>query len=465
MGLPNGQPHSEKEKIVMKKISMMLAMVFVLSCIFSVQVFALTDGDWEFKLLDNEVTVTGYLGESKDVVIPKEIYGTSVTKVLMDNGKNFKAATSITFPETVTEVKNLSSYSETLEKVTFNEGLKIIHDRALQENKKLKYVNIPSTIEEIGDYAFYACKALESVTFPASLKKLGQGAYEHSGVKSVDFTSANPTIGEFSFLCCESLESVNLGTALTNVGSSMFSGAKSLKEVIIPNTVTMIKSGGFRECESLESIILPTSLKHIGIGAFTGCKSLVEVVIPYGVTAIENAFGDCTNLKSLYVPDTVSDRYPVFVSGTDNCIVYCTADSPTAAECKDRGISYLTDNSVNSGITVLYNGTRISFHAHGQNPELINNRTLVPLRSIFEAMNAKVEWDGATNTAIATRGAITVKVPIGESAIYKNGSAIPTDVPAQLINDRTMVPARVIAESFGADVQWNGYGNVVMINE
>ena len=47
----------------------------------------------------------------------------------------------------------------------------------------------------------------------------------------------------------------------------------------------------------------------------------------------------------------------------------------------------------------------------------------------------------------------------------KNGKAVPVDVPAQLMNSRTMVPARVIAEAFGADVAWNGNGRVVLITE
>ena len=128
-------------------------------------------------------------------------------------------------------------------------------------------------------------------------------------------------------------------------------------------------------------------------------------------------------------------------------------------------MSYLTDNSVNSGITVLFNGTRISFHSYGQNPELLNSRTLVPLRSIFEAMGAEVECDGDTKTAVATRNGVTVKIQIGANEMYKGNEKIAVDVPATILNDRTMVPARVIAEAFGADVQWNANGKTVLINE
>ena len=153
------------------------------------------------------------------------------------------------------------------------------------------------------------------------------------------------------------------------------------------------------------------------------------------------------------------------IYNSNNCIIYCGENSKTAEFCKKAGISYLTDNSVNSGITVYYNGTRISFHSYGQNPELLSSRTLVPLRSIFEAMGADVEWDNTTSTAVSKRNGVEIKIQIGANEIFKNEKSIPIDVPAQLLNDRTMGPVRVIAEAFGADVQWNENGRCVLITE
>ena len=83
---------------------------------------------------------------------------------------------------------------------------------------------------------------------------------------------------------------------------------------------------------------------------------------------------------------------------SNNCIIFCMKDSEVEKLCKQYSISYLTDNSVNSGITVLYNGSRISFHSYAQNPQIMEGRTLVPLRSIFEAMGADVQWDSTTST-------------------------------------------------------------------
>lgn len=88
-------------------------------------------------------------------------------------------------------------------------------------------------------------------------------------------------------------------------------------------------------------------------------------------------------------------------------------------------------------------------------PVIVDGRTLVPVRAIFEALGAEVQWDPATRTASGTRGDTTVSVQIDNTTAYVNGEARVLDVPAQLINNRTMVPARFISESFGSRVFWD----------
>lgn len=115
---------------------------------------------------------------------------------------------------------------------------------------------------------------------------------------------------------------------------------------------------------------------------------------------------------------------------------------------------------VHSGITVLLNDEKIEFD---QQPIIKNDRTLVPLRAIFEAMGATVDWNDATKTVTSTLDSITVSLTIGSNILYKNGTAVALDVPAQLINGYTMVPARAVAEAFGADVRWDGDTRTVHI--
>lgn len=102
---------------------------------------------------------------------------------------------------------------------------------------------------------------------------------------------------------------------------------------------------------------------------------------------------------------------------------------------------------------VVVNGETINFD--GQPPILRDGRTLVPVRGVFEKLGYSVEWDGATSTATLTNGADTITVTVG-GAILHNGAPKETDVPAQLIEGRTMVPLRVLSELMGAEVSWDG---------
>ena len=113
-------------------------------------------------------------------------------------------------------------------------------------------------------------------------------------------------------------------------------------------------------------------------------------------------------------------------------------------------------------ISVLLNGQLLEFV---QPPVLIDGRTLVPLRAIFEAMGANIDWDDETLTVTSVRDDITVTLQIGSNVLVRNGEEIPLDVPAQLVNGRTMVPARAVAESFGAEVGWDGSTHTVIITE
>ncbi|MBE7018841.1 MAG: hypothetical protein E7413_03055 [Ruminococcaceae bacterium] len=452
---------------VLKRLSFTLAIVFTAMILFTMSAFALTEGDWEFKLLDNKVKITDYIGEGGDVIVPETLYGFPVTEMqswtyLLSH----EDITSITFPTSLETIpaQVCCSVNERLTTVSFPDTLKKIDSVAFEGCRQLTNVYLPDSLEEIGDSAFAICPKITSVNFPKNLRILGDGVFADSGLTEVDVPYIEQ-IGESLFAGCENLEKATLAVGYTEIPNETFVRCYGLKEVVIPETVTDIGSEAFKDCTSLKQIILPVGLKSIGSDAFRDCDSLTEVVIPYGVESIGYAFRDCDNLKSLYIPDTVTSISPSILGGSDNCIIYCSAGSVAEEVCKKNEISYITDESVNSVITVLYNGTRISFHSYGQNPELLESRTLVPLRSIFEAMGADVEWDQSTSTAIAKRDGVEIKIQIGANEMYKDGKSIPVDVPARLLNDRTMVPVRVIAESFGANVEWNQNGRTVLITE
>lgn len=113
-------------------------------------------------------------------------------------------------------------------------------------------------------------------------------------------------------------------------------------------------------------------------------------------------------------------------------------------------------------ITVYVDGEQLNFD---QPPIIQDDRTLVPMRKIFEALDAEVVWDEPSQTVMAVHQTDVILFRIGEAGLYKNGQlAYTMAVPAQIINDRTLVPLRAVAESLGADVAWDGINYVIDIS-
>gem|GEM_PF-5261011 len=113
------------------------------------------------------------------------------------------------------------------------------------------------------------------------------------------------------------------------------------------------------------------------------------------------------------------------------------------------------------GIRVFIDGERLKFYVL---PTITNDRTLVPFRAIFEALDMAIEWDSDTRTAIGESEEVRIELPIDSATAYVNGEAVTLDVPAMLHNERTMVPLRFIAEATGADVEWDEDTQTVLIS-
>ena len=102
-------------------------------------------------------------------------------------------------------------------------------------------------------------------------------------------------------------------------------------------------------------------------------------------------------------------------------------------------------------IKVTLDGAVLSFVVP---PQIINGRTMVPLRAIFEAMGAEVDWDPDTETVTATKGDVVVILTIGDTAPTVNGEVVELDQAGVIIDGRTLAPLRFVAEAFGGDVDW-----------
>ena len=114
--------------------------------------------------------------------------------------------------------------------------------------------------------------------------------------------------------------------------------------------------------------------------------------------------------------------------------------------------------------TVYLNGEQMTFDV---NPFIESDRTLVPMRAIFEAVGASVSWDEEDRTVHAIReknGELSlVSLQIDSATAFVNSEAKELDVPAKIVNDRTFVPLRFVVESLGEQVEWDADNYTVKI--
>jgi hypothetical protein len=98
-------------------------------------------------------------------------------------------------------------------------------------------------------------------------------------------------------------------------------------------------------------------------------------------------------------------------------------------------------------------------------PVIIESRTLLPVRFIAESFGAKVGWDADTQEITVTDQGKTIKLKLGSNIININGNEKTLDVPAQSINSRTFIPLRALAEAMGKKVFWDDRGLIIISNE
>ena len=114
-----------------------------------------------------------------------------------------------------------------------------------------------------------------------------------------------------------------------------------------------------------------------------------------------------------------------------------------------------------SNIQVKLDGSYVKFS--GQEPTVINNRTMVPLRGIFENLGYSIEWDANTKTATLNKDNKSISIQTGADSFSVNGVKKELDVPAQILNGSLMLPLRAIGEAAGLSVVWDSSSKTVIM--
>ncbi len=113
-------------------------------------------------------------------------------------------------------------------------------------------------------------------------------------------------------------------------------------------------------------------------------------------------------------------------------------------------------------VTVKVDNASVVFD---QNPVIVGEGyTMVPIRAVFEQAGATVDWDQETQTASVTQGDHVVTIKYGDTAMYKNGERIELESPAIMLENRILIPVRAIAEAMDYAVTWDGSHSLVLVS-
>ncbi len=265
-----------------------------------------------------------YTGKDADVVIPD-----GVTEIGDYAFSYCSSLTSITIPDSVTKIGDWAfSGCSGLTSITIPDSLTEIGDRAFDSCRSITSITIPDSVTEIDDWAFCDCSGLTSITIPDSVTKIGEGAfYGCTGLASVTIPDSVTKIDKCAFEDCSGLTSVTIPDSVTKIGAWAFCGCTGLTSVTIPDSVTIICDCAFRGCSSLTSVTIPDSVKKIGESAFEYCRRLKSVTISDSVTEIGGlAFSECKGLiyneydNALYLGND-NNPYLVLIKAKDRSIV------------------------------------------------------------------------------------------------------------------------------------------------
>ncbi len=366
--------------------------------------------------------------------------------------------------------------------------VKALKDNAFSENQSLENITFEEGIEEIGSFAFYNCKNLQSVILPATVNRIGAGA----------------------FYGCELLITVNIPKDVTIIEQSLFYDCKSLAVINIPESVNVIYDMSFCGCTNLREINFPEGTTLVGKEAFFGCSALEKIYIPSTITNIgENAFTYCTALKNIEVSENnasyKSDGKALFSNGGQTLIQYALASPEstyTVPETVDNIVEYAFVANQNLTTVNLSKVQRIGEYAFFESRFLNNvsipatvseigegafsscynlesvifcGKTAIISSDVF-ADDYKLETvvfyqnpDILGSNIFANDLGVTLYSKeldfwqgMAETVrlekliqVFVNGEEIIFDVPPRIENGRTLVPMRAIFEALGAEVFWD----------
>lgn len=221
---------------------------------------------------------------------------------------------SVTLPKNITELSDGLFRQTNLKNIDIPNSVTKIGISVFKDCTELKSIVVPDSVTELGRYVFQGCTSLKNLTMSKNLKKVGAFAFE--GTACLEERSDGYVF--FEDWLCDYKGEMSPDTVLTpsnlpidrcgnKVAGGVFAGCTNLVGFEFPQdwSVTEFMFDG---CSNLKSVILPDAITEIPENAFSKCASLESIKIPDNVTKIGNsAFSRCSKLNNVIVPSSVTE--------------------------------------------------------------------------------------------------------------------------------------------------------------
>ena len=279
-------------------------------------------GDYAFRYCKNMTSVTipnsvirigNYAFSTCSCLTSVEIPN-SVTSIGNAAFASCGVLTSITLPNSITSIGAMVFFSCGLTSIEIPNSVTIIGDKAFRYCSNLSSITIGNSVTSIGNDVFSECPKLTSVTLNSNA--IASKTYTSSanlknifGEQITEYILGDDiiSIGNYAFYDCLGLTSVTIGNSLTSIGEDAFCKCTGLTSITIPNSAISIENNAFYQCTSLTSAVIGNSVTSIGDYAFYKCTSLTSIEFPNSVKSIgKSAFGSCFKLTSVTIPNSVT---------------------------------------------------------------------------------------------------------------------------------------------------------------
>lgn len=320
----------------------------------------------------------------------------------------------------------LTAYSGTNKDIVIPEGVTEILNEVFAENTNIESVSFPNTLKKIGDKAFYNCTNLKcELRFPEYVDENGDtkgleeiGASAFSGCSklsgNLNIPDSVTEIGSFAFCNCTGFTGeLHISTGITLINSGTFSGCSGLTgELVIPDGVTGINNEAFGYCSGFTGeLSIPDSVTYIREYAFSGCEKLESLQAGKNVTQIDRyAFRYCSALKSIVYGEKLTSIHGRAVSGCNGVteVTYLSAVPPIfQTEYYDSTGSYYFGNDGLSSLETIYvpaGSYKAYSEAYGSliqsTTKISSNNASLPMSNLRSeyvySKSAKLIWNKAT---------------------------------------------------------------------